>query len=72
MGKETAAREKVLGLLAETLHAAGRHDVTFLLRESKRRPDTVDIFRGGRLYEVACIDCDSLQAMIRDVLDQVI
>lgn len=72
MENETAARQRVLGLLAETLQAAGLPGVAFTLKESRSRPDAVEIYQGGRLYRVACIDCDSLSAMVRDVLDQVI
>lgn len=72
MNKETAQREHVLKLLGLTLEAAGMPGIKFRLIESERRPDVVEVLQHGRHCTEACIDCDSLQAMVRDVLDKVI
>lgn len=72
MNGETGQREHVLELLELTLKAAGMAGIGFKLKESARRPDVVEILQHGRHCTEACIDCDSLQAMVKDVLDKVI
>ncbi len=69
---ETERRERVLKLLGLTLEAAGLTGIGFVLKESERRPDIVKIMKHGQYCAEACIDCDSLSAMVMDVLEKVL
>lgn len=69
MFAETEKREKILSLLEQALHVAGSTDISFHLKESARRPDIVEIYSRGRYIREACVEDDSLTAMMVDVLE---
>ena len=66
-----AKRRDVLSMLQATLQAAGMPDITFRLIQSENKLDVVEIYSNGRYMQEACIEGDSLTAMVRDVLDVV-
>ena len=66
------ARENVLMHLENLLHAAGMESITLKLNLQIYCPDKVDIMVNGKPYKEACIECDSLPAMIQDVLEVIL
>ena len=65
-------REDVLRGMAYMVHAAGMPDIEFVLRQQENKLDIVEVHENGRYMQEACIEGDSLTAMILKVLEVII